>query len=216
MRRATTPARISIDELVVAAEPAAWQRAGFAVADRIAEVGTVRVRLAGSDAGRGLVSWSLRGADPTQLDGLPTEPSERPPVAGPRHPNGVVSVDHVVVFSPNLDRTAAALQEAGLDLRRIREEPTPAGAPRQAFFRLGEVILEVIQAPDGSPLLADPEGPARLWGISFLVDDLGATAEALGDQLGDPRDAVQAGRTIATARREAELGLAVAFMTPAA
>ena len=41
-----------------------------------------------------------------------------------------------------------ALQAAGLDLRRIREQPTPAGAPRQAFFRLGEEILEVVQEPE--------------------------------------------------------------------
>ena len=199
---------------MVAGAPAAWASAGFAVRDGIAEVGTVRIRLVGPDAGRGLISWSLRGVDPTRLDGLPTERSERAPVAGGAHPNGVVSIDHVVVFSPDLDRTVAALRDAGLDLRRVREEPTPAGAPRQAFFRLGEVILEVIQAPDGSRLLADPSGPSRLWGISFLVEDLDATATVLGDRLGDPRDAVQPGRRIATARREAELGPPVAFMTP--
>ena len=38
----------------------------------------------------------------------------------------------------------------GLDLRRIREHPTPAGAPRQAFFRLGAEILELIQEPSDS------------------------------------------------------------------
>jgi hypothetical protein len=199
---------------VVAGSPAAWEAAGFAVEGEIAEVGSVRVRLAGPDAGRGLVSWSLREVDPEGLDGLPTEVSERPPVSGAVHPNGVVSIDHVVAFSPDLDRTVASLRQAGLDFRRLREEPTPAGAPRQAFFRLGEVVLEVIQVPEGSPLLADPGGPARLWGISFLVQDIDTTAAAMGDNLGEPRDAVQPGRTIATARREAGLGLAVAFMTP--
>lgn len=195
---------------MVAAEPADWEAAGFTLGDRVAEVGSVRVRLAGSAAGRGLVSWSLRGIESTRLDGLPTEVSERPPARGRPHPNGVVSVDHVVVFSPDLDRSVTTFREAGLDLRRIREELTPAGAPRQAFFRLGEVILEVIQAADGSPLLANPDGPARLWGISFLAADLeqGATV------LGEPRDAVQPGRRIATVRREANLGLPVALMTP--
>jgi Glyoxalase/Bleomycin resistance protein/Dioxygenase superfamily len=205
---------VTIDELVVAADPVAWEATGFTVADGIAEVGSVRVRLAGTDAGRGLVSWSLRGVDTGGFDGLPTELSQRPPAAGAPHPNGVVSVDHVVVFSPDLDRSVAALQAAGLDLRRIRDEPTPAGAPRQAFFRLGEVILEVIQAPDGSPMLAEPDGPTRLWGISFLVEDLERAASALGDLLGEPRDAVQPGRRIATVRREAGLGLPVALMTP--
>ena len=112
---------------MVAAEPADWEAAGFTLGDRVAEVGSVRVRLAGSDAGRGLVSWSLRGIESTRLDGLPTEVSERPPARGPPHLNGVVSVDHVVVFSPDLDRSVTTFREAGLDLRRIREEPTPAG-----------------------------------------------------------------------------------------
>jgi len=201
---------------VVAAAPVAWERAGFRVDAGVVAAGAVRIRLVGEEAGRGLLSWSLRGVEPTSFDGLPTELSGRAPVAGPVHPNGVTSVDHVVVFSPDLDRTVPALRGAGLDLRRIREEPTPAGAPRQAFFRLAEVILEVIQAPDGSPLLRDPEGPARLWGLSFLVDDLDNTAAALGEALGEPRAAVQPGRRIATARREARLGLPVAFMSPRA
>jgi hypothetical protein len=79
---------------------------------------------------------------------------------------------------------------------------------------MGEVILEVIQVPDESPMLADPDGPARLWGISFLVDDLERAAMVLGERLGPPRDAVQPGRLIATVRREAGLGCPVALMTP--
>ncbi len=55
---------------------------------------------------------------------------------------------------------------------------------------------------------------ARLWGISFLVADMDATAAFLGDLLGTPRDAVQPGRRIATLRREAGLGPAIAFMSP--
>ena len=92
---------------------------------------------------------------------------------------------------------------------------------RQAFFRMAEVILEVVQAPEGVKLARDPAGsagdpqtPARFWGISFLVDDMDATSGALGDLLGTPRAAVQPGRQIATLRREAGLGPAIAFMTP--
>jgi hypothetical protein len=116
-------------------------------------------------------------------------------------------------MTPDLDRTAAALRDAGLDLRRIRERPTPGGAPRQAFFRLGEVILEVVQAPEGTRIASDPGNPARLWGISFAVRDLDGTAAALGDLVGSVRDAVQPGRRIATLRREAGLGPAIAFMS---
>jgi hypothetical protein len=88
-----------------------------------------------------------------ELDGLPTTRSDPPPPGeSPAHPNGITAIDHVVAIAPALDRTVAALQGAGLDLRRIREEPTPAGAPRQAFFRLGS-------SPDGaSPPCAAPPG----------------------------------------------------------
>ena len=95
-----------------------------------------------------------------------------------------------------------------------RDQPTPGGAPRQAFFRVGEPVLEVVQAPPGTRIAEDRDGPARLWGISFAVADLDATVASLGDLAGEPRDAVQPGRRIATLRREAGIGTAVAFMSP--
>jgi hypothetical protein len=103
---------------------------------------------------------------------------------------------------------------AGFDLRRLREGPTPGGSPRQAFFRMGELILELVAAPPGTRIAADPDGPARLWGISFLVEELDDAAAALGELLGEPRDAVQPGRRIATIATAAGLGPAIAFMTP--
>jgi hypothetical protein len=128
------------------------------------------------------------------------------------------TIDELVIAdepaTPHLDRTVAVLRDAGLELRWLREGPTPGGSVRQAFFRMGEVILEVVDAPKGTSVAADRGGPARLWGISFLVPDMDATAAALGSLLGAPRDAVQPGRRIATLRREAGLGPAVAFMTP--
>jgi hypothetical protein len=133
----------------------------------------------------------------------------------PAHPNGVTAIDHVVAVSPRLDRTVAALQAAGLELRRIREQPTPVGAPRQAFFRLGAEILEVIQEPD-AVLARDggAERPATFWGIALRVADLDAICATLGDGASEARDAVQPGRRIASLRRSAGLALPVALMTP--
>jgi hypothetical protein len=203
----------TIDELVVADPPAPWRAAGFDVDGDESAVGSVRLRFAGPGERRGIVEWSLRDTESLDLDGLPTVASERAPAAGAAHPNGAVSIDHVVVLTPDLDRTTAALRGGGFDLRRTREGETPGGSVRQAFFRMAEIILEVVLAPEGMRLAADPNVPARLWGISFLVDDMEATVETLGDKLGTPRDAVQPGRKIATVRREAGLGPAVAFMT---
>ncbi len=121
----------------------------------------------------------------------------------------------MVAISSDLDRTVAALCEAaGLDLRRIREEPTPAGAPRQAFFRLGEPILEVVQAPAEAIERTGGDRPAFFWGLAFVAPDLDATVASLGDRVGEVRDAVQPGRRIATLRRSAGLSLPVALITP--
>ena len=72
----------------------------------------------------------------------------------------------------------------------------------------------MVLAPEGSSVARDTDGPARLWGLAFGVEDLDRTAQALGDLLGRPRDAVQPGRRIATLRPEAGLGPAIAFMGP--
>jgi hypothetical protein len=201
--------------MTVADTPQAWSALGFAVDGDTCVVGDVRVRLAGSQAGKGLSGWSLRDADATDLDGLATTRSDRqPPSVRPAHPNGVTALDHVVAITPALERTVAALEGAGLDLRRIREEPTPAGAPRQAFFRLGATILEVVQEPEEAIERAGGDHPAFFWGLAFVAPDLDATVAMLGERASEARDAVQPGRRIATLRRSAGLAVPVALITP--
>jgi hypothetical protein len=206
----------TLDELTVADAPAAWSACGFRVDGDTCVVGRTRIRLVG-DGGerRGLTGWSLRDVATTDLDGLATTRSELlPSPEAPPHPNGVTALDHVVAISSDLDRTVAALEDTGLDLRRIREQPTPAGAPRQAFFRLGEVVLEIVQEPEGATARAGGDRPAFFWGLAFLVPDLDGAVATLGDRVGAARPAVQPGRRIATLRRSAGLSLPVALITP--
>jgi hypothetical protein len=202
----------TIDQLTVADVPAAWSRLGFIVEGDSLLVGEVRIRTAG--AGCGLRGWSLRGIDSTELDGLPTWQSDRPPAdAAPPHRNGVTAIDHLVAITPALERTVAALEAAGLDLRRIRDQPTPAGAPRQAFFRLGATILEVVQEPDEVVARDGAERPAFFWGLALLAPDLEATVAGLGERVSEIRPAVQPGRRIASLRRSAGLSLPVALIS---
>ena len=206
---------MTLDELAVADPPQAWRECGFAVEDDSCVVGETRIRFAPEEGKRGLTQWSLRDAASLDLDGLPTLPSDRqPPGDAPAHPNGVSGLDHVVAISPDLDRTVAALVRAGLDLRRVREEPTPAGAPRQAFFRLGAAILEVVQEPPEATERAGGDRPAFFWGLAFLAPDLERTVAFLGDRVGEIRPAVQPGRQIATLRRNAGPTVPVALITP--
>lgn len=210
---------VTLDELTVADEPAAWRECGFEVAGEECAVGEVPLRFEAAEGARGIAGWVLRGVESSDLDGLPTTVSERPAPQEPqevaRHPNGVTALDHLVAISPDLDRTVRALEAAGLDLRRIREEPTPVGAPRQAFFRLGATILEVVQEPAEATARAGGDRPAFFWGLAFVAPDLEKTVAYLGeDRVSEIRDAVQPGRRIATLRREAGFSLPVALMTP--
>jgi hypothetical protein len=206
----------TIDELVIADDGALWSALGFDVHDGVCQIGAVTLRFLADERQRGIVAWSLRDLANTALDGLESARSERPARSpAPAQENGVVSIDHVVAMSPELDRTVAALCAAGLDLRRVRDEPTPAGAPRQAFFRLGAEILEVIQEPQEAIARGGgPDHPTRFWGLALNVADLDRTVEWLGERCSPPRVAVQPGRRIATLRRAVGLAVPVALMTP--
>jgi hypothetical protein len=204
----------TIDEITLADEPARWQELGFAVCGETCQLAGVRLRFSGGE-GTGILGWSLRDLPTLELDGLPTTASSAPlPAPASAHPNGVLAIDHVVAMSPELDRSVAALQAAGLDLRRVRDEPTPAGAPRQAFFRLGHEILEVVQEPPQAVARGGgAERPAHFWGLALLVDDIEQSAAHFAPHLSDVRPAVQLGRQIATVRRSAGLAVPVALMS---
>lgn len=195
----------TIAELVVGDEPAAWKRLGFTVDDGHAAIGTTAVALDGG--GGGLRSWVLRDVPSGDIDGLPTTVATVGSTDPDEHPNGAQRLDHVVVTTPDLRRTFEALATAGLELRRVREH---SDTLHQGFFRVGEVIVEVVGPPQ-------PTGdePARFWGLVAVVPDVDALAErAEPGLLGAPRSAVQEGRRIVTVSKAAGLSVALAFITP--
>ncbi len=198
--------RATIAELRLRADPGAWARSGFAVVDGRTRIGSVPVAF-GAERG-----WTLSGPASADFDGLPTKlgaaASEEP---APEHPIGALSIDHVVVFTPSLERTTAAFERNGIRCRRVREVGPEEARLRQGFFRLGEVIAEVVQVP---PEQAGPDGAARFWGLTITVADIDGAAAELGPLCGTVRDAVQSGRRIATLKREAGLGLPVALISP--
>jgi hypothetical protein len=206
---------VTIDEILVGDPPEAWEAAGFAVdADGTCRIGTVRVRLLGRDGGKRILGWSLRGAPAARLadgrlDGLPTTASTADPAEPAAHPNGATHIDHVVLLSPDLARTTAALAALGIEQRGERETDSYGAPMRQIFFRLGEVILELVGGTEAG------EGDPGFFGLAITVADLDATAALLGDHLGDAKDAVQDGRRIATLRhRDLGMSVATALMSP--
>jgi hypothetical protein len=185
-----------------------WARAGFSVdADAVCRVGGVRVRLVGSGRGTGILGWSLSGLASNDvcfdLDGIPTTRSDAIVAAPAEHANGVTTVDHIVLLSPDLGRTVDSLATVGATPRRRRDGQLDGHPIRQIFFRFAEVILEVV----GSAETAS-DGPSTLWGITYNVADIDATADYFGDRTTPVKQAVQPGRRITTLRHH-ELGMSV-------
>ena len=194
---------ITVDEIRIGDAADTWRDAGFSVDNvGVCRIGDVRVRLLGD--GGGILGWTLRGlSDDGPLDGIPTFRSIAIPAEPAAHPNGVTAIDHVVLFSADLTRTVAALAAIGLQPRRERDAELGGRPIRQIFFRLGSVIVEVVGAPD-----AAGDGPSSLWGITYVVADIDATAAFFGDRTLPVKDAVQPGRRITTLRHK-DLGMSV-------
>ena len=197
---------LEIIALELGDEAQSWCRVGFTVEADAIHVGTVVMQLCGTGgrggggvAARGVVGWKVRGiAADAALDGLPTVVVDSPLGVAATHANGATIIDHVVIATPDVDRTVATFVAAGCEPRRERVGGTPATPIRQVFVRAGEVILEIVGppvAPDNPELRSRP---ATFWGLAFTTDNLDACAALLGDAMSAPKDAVQPGRRIAT------------------
>jgi hypothetical protein len=206
---------VELDELVIGDEPAAWAGAGFTVDDDGTTcIGQVRVRLAGREAGKRILSWQLRGvpAELNSVDGLRTTTTDRPACTPGDHPNGSLAIDHLVALTPDTQRTIGTLGDLGVEVRRTREvDAEQYGFPAvQTFFRLGEPILELL-----GPAEPSGDGPAGFFGLALTVADLDALPARYGEAIGHIKDAVQPGRRIATLRhKQLDLSVAIAFMSP--
>ncbi|MDF2823946.1 MAG: glyoxalase [Mycobacterium sp.] len=194
---------ITVDEIMVADPPEAWTAAGFTVTDGTCRVGDVGIRLVGRDRGTGILGWSLRGLDAHDVDGIPTTVADAAPSPAAVHANGVTGIDHIVLMSPDLDRTVAALGIFGISPRRERLGALGGRPIRQIFFRFGAVIIEAVGSPDRAG-----DGPSTLWGITFNVPDIDRTAAYFDGRTTRVKDAVQPGRRIATLRHQ-EFGMSV-------
>ena len=119
------------------------------------------------------------------------------------HPNGITEIDHIVLLSPDLGRTVRSLAAVDVEPRRERDGELGGRPIRQVFFRFGAVIIEVVGPPETAT-----EGLSTLWGITYTVADIDATAAFFGENTTRVKDAVQPGRRITTLHHRA-LGMSV-------
>ena len=183
-----------------------WVDLGFAVEDGTCWVDGICHRLGAE--GKGVVAWSLGDIDGLRWTFLDPSSSHDAQSKKVEHRNGVVELDHVVIGTPDLARTVGALEAAGLELRRTRESDTYGAPMRQAFFKAGGTIIEVVGGAEPTG-----DGPARFFGLAWTVEDLDETAAFFGDRLHPAKDAVQPGRMIATLDKAAGSTVRMAFMS---
>lgn len=225
---------VRVGFLTLSGDPLRWQRLGFAVdAGGVIRFLDTSIRLIderrrsddaqGSDGAEradttksGLLGWELTGdvmssgatSDIIDIDGLATRVVAAEPPQLVEHDNGASGLDHVVVVTGSLERTSAAIERAtAAPLKRIRE----LEQMRQGFHRLGDggLIVEIVERPE---LTEEPT--SMFWGFVVNVADLDAAVAMIGpDLIGPAKSAVQPGRQIATVRREAGLGVPLAFMS---
>ncbi len=198
----------SIAELHVGDDPSAWKRAGFRINDGRCVVGTTEIVF--SDGPKGIHSWVLRHSLPSQFGSIPTTFTEKPvPERSIAHPNGSVGFHHVVLMVPEFALGKTALTGAGVQVEDGRIFGSPEKEMLRSAPKMGDIELELI-----GPKNEDRSRNWDLWGLVIAVDDIDATSELLGDLLGQVKPAVQPHRRIATLKKEAELGVAIAFLGP--
>lgn len=160
--------------------------------------------------GAGFEGWAVDGITGS-IDGIQTvDPGAA--ASAPSHPNGITTIDHVVVHTGDVDRTAAALSDAGLQPRRDQPAVIGGSPMRQQFYWLGDVILELLGPDEGAPR---SDEPARVFGLALVSEDLDATVSVLGHLAGTAKDAVQPGRRIAGIRgTRVGISIPLAVMSP--
>lgn len=201
-----------ISELVIGGSRANWAQVGISFShEGVFAIGELVLRIDES-LPPGLHSWVLSniGTTVSSIDGIPTTAAsanfQTAEIESDEFALRPLGIDHVVVNTPDLERTSRALHEAtGAELKRIRDA---GNGMRQGFHRLGDVIVEIVSAPSISA------GSASLWGFVVNVADVNEIAAYLGpDVLSPPKPAVQKNRLIATFRGAVGLGVPVALMS---
>jgi len=146
-----------------------------------------------------IVAWAFNGApETTVLDGITTRIRHVEPVSAALHPNGITSVDHIVLQTNSVPRVMEAFKT------QFKQEPrrqgTMPGGIRPgrtfAFYMAGKTVIEVV-GPEHASTTDAPD--SSLWGLTFNSPDLASThAQLESVAKNQVRNAVQKGRQIFT------------------
>jgi len=202
-------------EINLSEDASHWKRIGFEIITENSTqsilIGKTKFYFKKIEAVEGITSVHVEGikqnVDSLRFETRTTSTSE---IETSFHPNRIERIDHLVVTTPDSDKTTKALLEAGITLSGIRTFGNSPNQTRQSFFWLGDVILELVGphqvAKSGSPLF---------WGLALVSSDIKETVNYLGDLCTPLKDAIQPGRQITTVKtRDLSIGVSIAIMSP--
>ena len=132
------------------------------------------------------------------------------PEASAHEAGAVISLDHLVINTPNPER-AVALYGARLGLRFALDRTAAEWKTRFLFFRLGGLTLEVIHRLDKEHA---SETPDSIWGLTWAVRDLEAARARLtqaGVTVSDIRKGRKPGSRVFTVK-DGTLGIPTLFI----
>ena len=196
--------------LDIADEPAAWASAGFRIeAGNLVRLGEITIRLCGGEGG--IVQWTFRNLqkDVESIDGIPVAHDQSEPVQDhvtAPHPNGCFAVDHIVLISPDWQRSIQNLGAVGLE--PSRQTNSVRKGVTQVIYRPSSVIIELV-----GPKIA-PEKP-MLWGLTLVTADVDKAHALLQSSTKAPWPAVQPGRRMTVLQGHKHgVTVGVALMSP--
>ena len=202
-------------EINLCDDPSHWERIGFeVVTDNSAksiQIGKTKLCFKEIDGAEGIASVHVEGVT-ANIDSLNFKPRTlySTNIEAPFHPNRIERIDHLVVTTPDSDKTTKALIEAGIALSGIRTFGSHPNQTRQSFFWLGDVILELV-----GPHKVTKTGSPLFWGLALVSSDINETVQQIGDLCTPLKDAVQPGRKITTVKtRDLSIGVPIAIMSP--
>jgi len=168
---------------------------------------------------QGLLGWAWRDSNRAPninginlvCDLLPVPSSRKEP-----HPNGVVSLDHIVLKTNNLFEIEVSFEEAQIPLKKVVVGNFPGIT--QLFYRLdGAGFIEVVGPSETRIKSVVPNTVHRLWGIGFVVEDISHLKEFMKENVSEIRVSKQSkDRNVVTLRHNNFRGLTthVLFITP--
>ncbi len=211
-----------ISTLLIGDDAASWRLAGFSIEkDNELTFGKLKIKFLGKSNLRGCLGWEL-GGERSNEGPVRVEVNQAVSSAGNNisHPNGVSSIDHIVM---KVNSSAHAEEALGaLGINKIRETINTEKKISYSFYRPGGLILEVVAAiPSADGLTNETEKPGsdglytNIWGITFVTRDIDHTHQYLKEITKPSWPAVQKNRRITTLDSKGiDISLRVAFITP--